>query len=130
MRLSRKLDSVRGVSGDRHSYRDYREKSLREYACSRNRHKVMTKTNPKEAGRLMQMAQETVDCCGLDYATPVDTGVEGGHAGRLGFSRFLSRIRACAQRTECRNRTAYSSCRRRRVAPGAWDHRALVRASV
>lgn len=78
MRLSRKLDSVRGVSGDRHSYRDYKEKSLREYACSRNRHKVMTKTNPKEAGRLMQMAQETVDCCGLDYATPVDTGVEGG----------------------------------------------------
>ena len=34
---------------------------LREYAYNENRYKVLTKTNPKEAERLMVMAQETVD---------------------------------------------------------------------
>jgi pyruvate-ferredoxin/flavodoxin oxidoreductase len=34
---------------------------LREYAYNENRYKVLTKTNPEEAERLMQMAQETVD---------------------------------------------------------------------
>jgi hypothetical protein len=61
---------VQGEPGDRHSYRVYKEKSLREYACSWNRHKVMTKINPKEAGRFMQMAQVTVDCHGLVYEHP------------------------------------------------------------
>jgi hypothetical protein len=44
------------VPGDRHFYRDDKEKPLREYACSRNRHKVMTKASPKQADRLMRMA--------------------------------------------------------------------------
>jgi len=35
--------------------------SLREYAYNENRYKVLTKTNPDEAERLMQMAQETVN---------------------------------------------------------------------
>jgi pyruvate-ferredoxin/flavodoxin oxidoreductase len=34
---------------------------LREYAYNENRYKVLTKSNPEEAERLMQMAQETVD---------------------------------------------------------------------
>ena len=34
---------------------------LREYAYNENRYKILTKTNPEEAERLMQMAQETVD---------------------------------------------------------------------
>ena len=34
---------------------------LREYAYNENRYKVLTKTNPEEAERLMQMAQETVN---------------------------------------------------------------------
>jgi len=34
---------------------------LREYAYNENRYKVLTKTNPQEAERLMQMAQEMVD---------------------------------------------------------------------
>ena len=34
---------------------------LREYAYNENRYKVLTKTNPEEAERMMQMAQETVD---------------------------------------------------------------------
>ena len=34
---------------------------LRDYAYNENRYKVLTKTNPKEAERLMVMAQETVD---------------------------------------------------------------------
>jgi pyruvate-ferredoxin/flavodoxin oxidoreductase len=34
---------------------------LREYAYNENRYKVLTKTNPEEAERLMQMAQETVE---------------------------------------------------------------------
>jgi pyruvate-ferredoxin/flavodoxin oxidoreductase len=33
---------------------------LREYAYNENRYKVLTKTNPEEAERMMQMAQETV----------------------------------------------------------------------
>jgi len=34
---------------------------LREYAYNENRYKILTKTNPEEAERLMVMAQETVD---------------------------------------------------------------------
>ncbi|MGB5255692.1 MAG: 4Fe-4S dicluster domain-containing protein, partial [Woeseiaceae bacterium] len=34
---------------------------LREYAYNENRYKVLTKTNPEEAERMMQLAQETVD---------------------------------------------------------------------
>jgi pyruvate-ferredoxin/flavodoxin oxidoreductase len=34
---------------------------LREYAYNENRYKILTKTNPEEAERLMQMAQETVN---------------------------------------------------------------------
>ncbi|MDH5455764.1 MAG: pyruvate:ferredoxin (flavodoxin) oxidoreductase, partial [Gammaproteobacteria bacterium] len=34
---------------------------LRDYAYNENRYKVLTKSNPVEAERLMQMAQETVD---------------------------------------------------------------------
>ena len=34
---------------------------LREYAYNENRYKVLTKTNPEDAERLMQMAQETVN---------------------------------------------------------------------
>ena len=34
---------------------------LRDYAYNENRYKVLTKSNPAEAERLMQMAQETVD---------------------------------------------------------------------
>ncbi len=34
---------------------------LRVYAYNENRYKVLTKTNPEEAERMMQMAQETVD---------------------------------------------------------------------
>ena len=34
---------------------------LREYAYNENRYKVLTKTNPEEAERMMQMAQETVN---------------------------------------------------------------------
>ena len=34
---------------------------LREYAYNENRYKVLVKSNPEEAERLMQMAQETVD---------------------------------------------------------------------
>ena len=34
---------------------------LREYAYNENRYKVLTKTNPEEAERLMQMAQEAVN---------------------------------------------------------------------
>jgi pyruvate-ferredoxin/flavodoxin oxidoreductase len=34
---------------------------LREYAYNENRYKVLTKSNPEEAERLMVMAQETVD---------------------------------------------------------------------
>jgi pyruvate-ferredoxin/flavodoxin oxidoreductase len=33
---------------------------LREYAYNENRYKILTKTNPEEAERMMQMAQETV----------------------------------------------------------------------
>ena len=35
--------------------------ALRDYAYNENRYKVLTKTNPEEAERLMVMAQETVD---------------------------------------------------------------------
>ena len=35
--------------------------SLREYAYNENRYNVLRKTNPKDAERLMRMAQETVD---------------------------------------------------------------------
>ncbi|MBT8103934.1 MAG: hypothetical protein KJO95_13255 [Gammaproteobacteria bacterium] len=34
---------------------------LREYAYNENRYKVLLKTNPEEAERMMQMAQETVN---------------------------------------------------------------------
>ena len=34
---------------------------LRDYAYNENRYKVLTKSNPEEAERLMVMAQETVD---------------------------------------------------------------------
>ena len=34
---------------------------LREYAYNENRYKILTKTNPEEAERMMQMAQETVN---------------------------------------------------------------------
>ena len=34
---------------------------LRDYAYNENRYKVLVKSNPEEAERLMQMAQETVD---------------------------------------------------------------------
>ena len=34
---------------------------LREYAYNENRYRVLTKTNPEEAERLMQLAQEAVD---------------------------------------------------------------------
>ena len=34
---------------------------LRDYAYNENRYKVLTKTNPEEAERMMQMAQDTVD---------------------------------------------------------------------
>jgi pyruvate-ferredoxin/flavodoxin oxidoreductase len=34
---------------------------LRDYAYNENRYKVLVKTNPEEAERMMQMAQETVD---------------------------------------------------------------------
>jgi len=34
---------------------------LREYAYNENRYKILTKTNPEEAERLMQMAQESVE---------------------------------------------------------------------
>ena len=46
----------------------------------------MTNTNPKEAGRLMQMAQETVDCRGLAYEHPsIQTSRGFAQAGQ--FSR-------------------------------------------
>ena len=34
---------------------------LRDYAYNENRYKVLVKSNPEEAERLMQMAQENVD---------------------------------------------------------------------
>ena len=56
------------MPGDRHCCRAYEEKPLREYACSANHHKVLTKTNPEEGERLMQMPQETFDRRWQTYA--------------------------------------------------------------
>ena len=87
-----------GVPGDRHCCRAYEEKPLQEYACSANRHNVLTKTNPKKVERLMQLPQVTFDRRWQTYThLSKQDSTELVRAGRIRSSRSLVLIRARAQ---------------------------------
>ena len=50
--------------------------SLKDYAYKELRYKVLTLTNPEEAGKLMTMAQEIVDLRWKTYETMASSGAE------------------------------------------------------
>jgi pyruvate-ferredoxin/flavodoxin oxidoreductase len=50
--------------------------SLKDYAYKELRYKVLTLTNPEEAGKLMAMAQEIVDLRWKTYETMAKSGAE------------------------------------------------------